>query len=179
MVRAMIVLLLLGSAFLGWRYTQQQAVLEEYEAAVVEGGSLDKAIADTQELAHKYHQLQDLAARQGTKTSDSSSSVFQQLQSVAQIPKVAFGNLSVSKPRERTNRQGFVDATYSVEHQDSKEAVRRDRIANFFFELEQSKRRYRVTSLTLSIDGKVDDDEVPETDEWDVKFELTERKEKK
>lgn len=178
MVRVMILLLFAGSAWLGWNYTQQQKLLERYEAAVVPDGPIDDTIYDTQVAAYKYRQLQDLAASEGKKVDNSSEqSMFRKVQQVAQSPKIAFGGVKVSKPSSKQNREGYVDYIYRVEHNDSKENVKRDRVANFFYELERSHRSLKITGIEMRLADKVKPREIP-VDLWDVEFEVTVRTEK-
>ena len=58
MVRVMIVLLLAGSAVLGWIAYKQTQEIERYETALVEGGEVDETIRSIQEKAFKYNQPQ-------------------------------------------------------------------------------------------------------------------------
>lgn len=179
MVRVMILLLLAGSAWLGWNYTQQEKTLEAYEAAIVPDGPIDQTIRATQVAAYKYRALQDLAANGGAKIDNSTeASVFSKIQAIAQIPQISFGGMTVSKPSAKTHREGYLDSVYHVEHRDSKEAVKRDRLANFFYKLERSHRSMKVTSIDLSLAKKAKPTEIP-VDEWDVEFDVIVREEKK
>lgn len=177
MVRVMIVLLLLGSAYLGWNYSQQKETLARYEAAIAPDGPIEEEIYSTQIAAHKFSQLQGLAGSQLKKIGDSSeSSIFTQVQEVAQLPEVSMGGFSVSKPSRKSNREGFTDMIYRIEHLDTKEAVQRDRLANFFFKLERSHRSMKVTGVEVKLADRAKPTEIP-ADLWDVEFEVTIREE--
>jgi len=179
MIRVMIVLLLAGSAFLGWKYKQHEAVLARYQAALEPDGEIERRMRSTQRLAFEYAQLQRAAARSGGKIDASSnSSVFNKIQTIAQMDDVAFGSISVSEPRERENLDGYQDIKYQVEHSDSKHYVDRARLANLFYQLEQSHRSLKVTGLTIRSAPKTPaPSEIP-NDEWDVDFEITLREKK-
>lgn len=180
MIRAMILLLLVGSAYLGWNYQQQQATLQRYELALQEGGEIDRLMRQTQEDAYRAAQAQKIVERGGSKLdSGDESGVFNKVQTIAQMPNVAFGSIKVSKPNKKENVDGFVDSTYRIEHADSKQFVDRARIANLFYQLEQSHRSLKITSLVVKTATRNPSVSEPPVDEWDVEFDLTIREPEK
>lgn len=180
MIRAMILILLAGSAYLGWNYTQQKATLERYEAALAPDGEIEQLMRQTQSQAYRYAQLQKLSERGGKRIdAGDEGSVFTKVQTIAQMQNVAFGSIKVQKPRRKENVDGFVDTTYSIEHTDSKQFVDRARIANLFYQLEQSHRSLKVTGVTVKTGARNPSASEPPEDLWDVEFDLTIREKEK
>lgn len=180
MIRAMILLLLVGSAVLGWNYKRQQATLQRYDTALQEGGEIDQAMRLTQQYAYQVAQQQKLVERGGKKLdSGDEGGIFNKVQTIAQMPNVAFGSISVSKPSRKENLDGYDDSTYRIEHQDSKQFVDRARIANLFYQVEQSHRSLKITGLTIKTAARSPSPSVPPEDQWDVEFDLTIREKEK
>ena len=174
MVRVMIVLLLAGSAVLGWLAYKQTQEIARYEAALAEGGEVDETIRSIQEKAFKYTSLKDREESEGMKgAADDQVSVAGYLRKKAQDPKVKWGNINVSEPDDKRNRDGYTDYTYRVSHSDGTAAVSRNHIANMFFLIERDLRRMKVTGIRLdTADTKADEHEVP-ADEWRVRFDVS------
>lgn len=169
MVRVMIVLLLAGSAVLGWIAYKQFQEIDRYEAALAEGGEVEETIRSIQEKAFKYSSLKEREESEGMKgAAKDQTEVALYLRAKAQDQFVNWGNINVGKPDEHMNRDGYQDIVYRVEHSDKDAAVSRNHIANMFYLIERDLRRMKVTSVDIEPAEKSAPHEVPE-DRWKVK----------
>lgn len=179
MVRIMIILLVLGSGYLGWRAWEQHKQIEQYEIAMADGGQVDKDIAQIQKLAFSYTNLMRMNAQEGIKGDPTEqSSISQYVREVAQRDDVQWGAVSVGSPKSSPVKIGntqYEDTTYRVEHSDSKDIVGRGNIANLFWLLERGSTKLKVTRIEVTPANKAKENEIPD-DEWDVEFDVTVRR---
>lgn len=179
MVRIMIVLLLLGSAFLGWRAYTQDKEIKRYEAALAPGGEVDATIEKIQKKAFLYTSYTERQLNEGMKgASDDQDSVDTYLRRKAQGDRVEWGNIKIDKPKPQYNREGYVDYTYRVTHQDGKMRVSKKRIANMLFTIERDSRKMKVTRLSVRTGDSYKDEDIPE-DSWRVDFDVSLRERNK
>lgn len=176
MVRIMIVLLLLGSAFLGWKVYEQREEIKTYEAAMAPGGQVEKDIKMIQSLAFSYTGLNKAKEQEGIKGDvTDQSSIAEYVRRLCQGDNVQWGSVSVGKAKDRDNVKGYVDYSYQIEHSDKDDAVRRGNIANLFWLLERGSSKLKVTDIKLDPAGKrKPPHEIPE-DLWNVEFDVTVR----
>lgn len=171
MVRIMIVLLLAGSAVLGWLGYQQQKVIDRYEAAVQEGGEVETLAEDILKRGFQYTAYKERSAKEGVK-GNGADSVQTYVYEIARRRAVLWGNPTISKPRTTGNLKGYSDTNYAVSSKEKGVAFERAQIANFFYLIEQESRKMRVTSLDVRCAStKTKPHEIPE-DRWTADFTL-------
>lgn len=176
MVRAMIVLLLLGSCFLGWNYMRQAKILETYEKTLAPGDDVEGYVTQTQARAHDYA----LALKQAEDENVDATrdeGVILRIRKVAQSDSVKWGGLYKSKERTKgqtVDGKKYEDTTYSIRHEDNKHTVSRQRIAHLFYLLE-GLRNLHVTRIDISQAKAPKPGDIP-VDEWKCDFDVVERK---
>jgi len=174
MVRIMIILLLAGSAFLGWRAMQQQTVIDRYEAAIAEGGDVERRAKSILENAHRYTALKERSAKEGMK-GRGTNSVSSYVREIAQRRNVLWGAIKIGRPQERTQLAGYDDMIYKITPQEKNAYFDRSRIANFLYLLEQESRKLRVTNIDVRLSEKsIKPHEIPQ-DQWVVDVTVTTR----
>ena len=172
MVRIMIVLLLAGSAVLGYLVLEQRKVLGRFDAALARGGDVERLSEEVLQRGYQYSQYKERSAREGVKGSGDDS-VATYVYEIAARNAVLWGNPNITKPRSSTQLTGYTDTTYSIDPKEKDAWFDRARIANFFFLLESESRRMRITNIDLRpAQRNVAPHEVPE-DRWTVDFQLT------
>ena len=175
MVRIMIVLLLLGSAFLGWNYTRQAKLLERYETELAPKGRVSVAVVATQNDAHRYASgLKQAEDENISSTAD--EGVVLRIRKVAQGKTVLWGGIYSSKARAVQNSVGkkkYVDTVYRIKHEDNKHTVDRTRIAHLFYLLE-GLRNLHVTGIEISPSKSPKPGQIP-ADDWTCEFEVRQR----
>lgn len=177
MVRMMIVLLVLGSGFLGWRALQQQARIDELDAALARGGDVERLVQKIQERAYTYTQYQNRKLEEGVKGEVNEGSMAVFVRKWAQDKDVLWGNVTVNKADDDAvtiNNKNYRDTSYRVDPRDKNQWFDRNRIANFMYILESKSRKVKVTELNIELAEKADEHEVPQ-DKWEVDFKLTVR----
>ena len=183
MVRIMIVALLLGSIFLGWRAWNQNAEIQRYEEALAPGGLVEETVEDIQRMAFQYTQYKERAATEGVKGSGDEGSIAEYVRGHAQGSKVQWGGVKIGAAKARTTSVGskqYKDTTYKVTPQEKDQTYDRHRIANLFYLLEKESRKLKITAIDIKVADKTLPHEIP-NDAYDVDFSLTvrERAEKK
>ncbi|MEC8496092.1 MAG: hypothetical protein VXZ39_14270 [Planctomycetota bacterium] len=175
MVRIMIVLLVLGSSFLGWKVLEQREEISLYESAMAPGGQVEQDMTVIQDAAYKYTSRNKLKEQEGIKGDiTDQGSIAEYVRRLCQGDNVQWGAVSIGKARDAPNLKGYTDFTYTVEHSDKKDAVGRGNIANLFWLLERGSSKLKVTEIHIDAAGKSKPHEIPE-DSWNVDFEVTVR----
>jgi len=175
MVRIMIVLLVLGSCFLGWKVLEQREEISLYEAAMAPGGQVEQDMTVIQDAAYKYTSRKKLKEQEGIKGDvTDQGSIAEYVRRLCQGDNVQWGAVSIGKARDAANLKGYTDFTYKVDHSDKKDAVGRGNIANLFWLLERGSSKLKVTKIQIDAVGKAKPHEIPE-DSWNVGFEVTVR----
>ena len=172
MVRIMIVLLVLGSGFLGWTAYKQDQRLDYLRKALAKGGLVPKTAANIQQNSENYAMYKDRAASDGLKDAD--PGVY--IQSAASNPNVNIGRVDYT-PGSKEHSRGIVDRTFRIEPNDRKAQFPRLNIANFLYKLEEDSRRVKVTMVDLSPSTKVGEGERPQ-DLWKLTAEISIRERK-
>ena len=177
MVRIMIVALLIGSAFLGWRAWEQHGEITRYEEALAPGGFVEKTVENIQRKAYQYTQYKERSATEGVKGSGDQGSIAEYVRRHAQGSKVQWGGVKVGKAKEKVvslDGKSYKDTSFKVTAQEKDETYDRHRIANFFYLLEKESRKLKITDISLSTAGKTLSHEIP-NDAYKVEFTLTTR----
>ncbi len=175
MVRIMIVLLVLGSGFLGWKVFEQREEINLYQSAMAPGGQVEQDMTVIQDAAYKYTSRRKLKEQEGIKGDvTDQGSIAEYVRRLCQGDNVQWGAVSIGKARDSNNLKGYTDFTYGVEHSDKKDAVGRGNIANLFWLLERGSSKLKVTEIHIDAVGKSKPHEIPE-DSWNVDFEVTVR----
>ena len=174
----MIVLLLAGSAFLGWRAMQQQKTIDRYEAAMAPDGEVEQLAQRILKRAHTYSQYKERSAKEGVK-GDGADRVNSYIFEIAARRNVIWGNPKIGKPRESRPLTGFTDSVYSITPAEKNASAGRNQIANFFFLLEDESRKLKITNIDLRLATKnVKPHEIP-PDLWAVDLSVTMRERSK
>jgi hypothetical protein len=172
MVRIMIVLLVLGSGFLGWTAFKQQQRIEFLRAALAPNGLVPKTVASIQQNAETYANYKDRAASDQLKDQD--PAVY--IRGLAGHPNINIGRVDVNMAEVEAGR-GISQRNYRIEPNDAKATFDRRNIANFLYKLEEDSRRVKVTSIELNQPGKVDEGGRP-GDLWRLKATISMRERK-
>lgn len=160
MVRIMIVLLVLGSAFLGWMAFKQHQRIQFLRSALAPDGLVPKTVASIQQNAENYANYKDRAASDQLKDQD--PSVY--IRGLAGHPNINIGRVDVNMKETEAGR-GISQRDYRIEPNDAKATFDRRNIANFLYKLEEDSRRVKVTSISLTPATKVDEGGRPQ-DLW-------------
>lgn len=175
MVRIMIVLLVLGSGFLGWKVYEQREEIKTYESAMAPGGQVESDITTIQKAAFNYTSRNELKKQEGIEGDvTEQASVAGYVRALCQGDNVQWGAVKIGKARDSNNLKGYTDYTYQVDHSDKNDAVGRGNIANLFWLLERGSSVLKVTEVHIDAVGKSKPHEIPE-DLWNVEFEVTVR----
>lgn len=177
MVRIMIVVLLLGSAVLGWLAWENSAEIKRYEEALRPNGVVEKTVEQIQKNAFLYTQYKERAAIEGIKGDGGDDSIAGYVRGQAQDSHVLWGGVSVGagKPKDtKIDKKTYLDTRYRVEAQEKDRAYSRNQIANFFYLLERDSLKMKITDLTIKSSGKTQAHEIPQ-DQYDVDFTVTVR----
>lgn len=177
MVRIMIVALLIGSAFLGWRAWEQQGEINRYEEALKPNGLVEKTVERIQRKAYQYTQYKERSATEGVKGAGDEGSIAEYVRGHAQGAKVQWGGVKIGKAKEKIasiGKKSYKDTSYKVTAQEKDQTYDRHRIANLFYLLEKESRKVKITDINLSTAGKTLSHEIP-NDAYDVDFTLTVR----
>lgn len=177
MVRIMIVALLIGSAFLGWRAWEQHGEIKRYEEALKPNGFVEKTVESIQSRAYQYTQYKERSAAEGVKGSGDVDSISGFVRKHAQGANVQWGGVKVGKAKEKistVNKKSYKDTSYKVTPQEKDQTYDRHRIANLFYLLESKSRKLKITDIDISVAGKTLAHEIP-ADAYDVDFTLTVR----
>lgn len=177
MVRIMIVALLLGSIFLGWRAWNQNAEIKRYEEALAPGGLVEDTVEDIQRMAYQYTQYKERSATEGVKGSADESSIAEYLRGHAQGSKVQWGGVKIGAAKGRTTtvkKKQYKDTTYKVTPQEKDQTYDRHRIANYFYLVEKESRKLKITDIDIKVAGKTLPHEIP-NDAYDVDYSVTTR----
>ncbi len=177
MVRIMIVALLLGSIFLGWRAWTQHNEIQRYEEALAPGGLVEKTVERIQRRAFQYTQYKRRSATEGVKGAADQGSIAEYVRGHAQGSKVQWGGVKISAAKSRTttvDKKQYKDTTYKVTAQEKDQTYNRLRIANLFYLLEQKSRKLKITDISITVADKTLPHEIP-NDAYDVDFALTVR----
>ncbi|MFT6109837.1 MAG: hypothetical protein ACJA2W_002760 [Planctomycetota bacterium] len=180
MVRIMIVALLLGSAFLGWRAWEQHGEINRYEAALAPKGLVEKTVERIQKKAFIYTQYKERSANEGIKGGSDTGSIAKYIREHAQDSRVLWGGVSIGAAKEKgatVGKKNYTDTSYKITPQEKDQSHNRQRIANFFYLLEKDSRKLKITDLEFRSAGKSKPEEVP-NDLYDVELTLTVRERK-
>jgi len=172
MVRIMIVLLVLGSAFLGWTaYKQHQRILY-LRSALAPDGFVPRTVASIQQNAENYANYKDRAATDQLKDDD--PSVY--IRGLAGHPNINIGRVEVAWKGSEVGR-GISQNDYRIEPTDAKATFDRRNIANFLYKLEEDSRRVKVTFVSLTPATKVEEGGRPQ-DLWRMTAAISTRERK-
>jgi hypothetical protein len=160
MVRIMIVLLVLGSGFLGWTAYKQHQRIQFLRSALAPGGLVPKTVANIQQNAENYATYKDRAASDQLKDDD--PSVY--IRGLAGHRNINIGRVDVDKKEIEAGR-GISQFNYTIEPNDAKMTFDRRNIANFLYKLEEDSRRVKVTMVNLTPATKVEEGGRPQ-DLW-------------
>ncbi len=177
MVRIMIIALLIGSAFLGWRAWEQQSEINYYEDALKPNGLVEKTVESIQSRAYMYTQYKERSVNEGVKGAGDEDSISVYVRKHAQGDKVRWGGVKVGKAKESivtVGKKSYKDTSYKMTPQEKDQTYDRHRIANLFYLLEKESRKVRVTDIDIKVAGKTLPHEIP-SDAYDVDFTLTVR----
>lgn len=160
MVRIMIILLVLGSCFLGWTAYRQHQRIQYLRSALAPDGLVSKTAASIQHNAERYADLKDRAASDLLKDED--PAVY--IRELAGHPNINIGRIDVSSAEVEAGR-GITQRNYRIKPSDPKQTFDRRNIANFLYKLEEDSRRVKVTYIKLDPASKVEEGGRPQ-DLW-------------
>jgi hypothetical protein len=172
MVRIMIVLLVLGSGFLGWTAYKQHQRIQFLRAALAPNGIVPKTVASIQQNAEEYALYKDRAASDQLKDQDPASYI----RGLAGHPNINIGRLELDRTEDEPAR-GINQLNYRIEPNDSKTTFDRRNIANFLYKLEEDSRRVKVTYIEMNPATKIDEGARPQ-DTWRMKATISMRERK-
>lgn len=172
MVRIMIVLLVLGSGFLGWTAFKQQQRIEFLRTALAPDGLVPKTVASIQQNAETYAIYKDRSASDQLKDQD--PAVY--IQGLAGHPNINIGRVDVKFSETEAGR-GITQRNYPIEPSDAKATFDRRNLANFLYKLEEDSRRVKVTSVELTPATKMEEGARPQ-DLWRMKATISMRERK-
>lgn len=173
MVRIMIVLLVLGSCFLGWTAHKQQQRIQFLRSALAPNGLVPKTVASIQQNAENYANYKDRAASDQLKDQD--PSVY--IRALAGHPNINIGRVEVNFTESESGR-GVSQRNYQITPTESRATFDRRNIANFLYKLEEDSRRVKVTSIELNnASSRVEPGARPQ-DLWQLKATISMRERK-
>jgi len=160
MVRIMIVLLVLGSLFLGWTAYKQQQRIQYLRSALAPDGLVPKTVASIQQNAENYANYKDRAASDQLRDQD--PAVY--IRGLAGHPNINIGRVDVNMSEVEAGK-GVNQRTFRIEPNDAKATFDRRNIANFLYKLEEDSRRVKVTYIELNPATKIEEGGRPQ-DLW-------------
>lgn len=168
LARVIILLGLLGSAYLGWigleRHQEVSALRETFRLQV------PKLAMDHQELSLLNSKLaRDIKGDQFIGNESPESYV----RYCADNPAVQLGEVTTDLS-SRPGPSGTIDNKITIRPVDAKKAFTHAQVAAFLYRLEADSNQIKVTNLTYRLQGKVKPDEIP-GDAWTFEATITNR----
>ena len=174
--RAMILVCLLSSCYLGYRVWDNQEKIQDGSLSLQESGRVERLVQEIQSLSKQFTQLAVKAENEGLLKGKENPITY--INGIAAEDRVEIGRVEV-KVNERQFSTSMVDNVFSISPAAKNAKYLMTNIANFLFTLEANSRRVRVTELridALNRDGKtrIADDEYP-SDYYQFSCKLTSR----
>jgi hypothetical protein len=168
LARAIILLGVLGSAYLGWiGWERHQEVSFLRETFQVQVPNLAKAHQELSLLNSKL--ARDIKGDQFIGNESPESYV----RYCADNPAVQLGEVTTDLS-SRPGPSGTIDNKITIRPVDTKRAFTHAQVAAFLYRLEADSNQIKVTNLTYRLQGKTKPDEIP-GDEWTYEATITNR----
>lgn len=171
----MIVLLVLGSAYLGWMAYGQRQTLNTLRANLAQGGLVPKTVAEIQQSAELYTLYKDRGASDALLKGG--EDMLSYINQIASHQHVNVGRVDIDPARESDIGKDVSERTYRVTPNDQKATFGRLNIANFLFKLEEDSPRVKVTQIEIKPKDNPKVGERPQ-DEWQLKLSVSKRSRK-
>jgi hypothetical protein len=169
LARTIILMSLLGSAFLAWKGWHSHKELVELRTALT--ASVPKLVADIQELSEVHTKL--MRDKEGDKfLSQATPELY--IRQVGDKPNLKMGDMTLD-PRKDYPVKGLIDQKYRIVPDKREREFSRGKIALFLYYLEAESRRIKVTDAEFILsDSKTKPHELPR-DSWTFTAEVTSR----
>jgi len=163
------VVLSLALGLYGW---QQQSELSERKDELTKRAP--ELVKQLQDAGRKHTQLSKNRTLENLGAGQDNLRTYANKQGLAD--RVDIGDLEMTMSNDKnTGLPGVEDKKLRIKPQDPKKDFSRTKIANFFYKLEESSKRVRITDLEITLlDTRVKKHEVPE-DKWTYECEITSR----
>jgi hypothetical protein len=165
--RAVILVMLLASAVLGYFVWQRTTRLHQIERELV---MVKSRVRETQQLALQLNDLQRLSEREGL-VGEADPEFY--IRGVASQDRVQIGQVDTSVSTS-TPMRGVEDKKYKITPSNKNARYSRTQIGNFLYKLEADSRRVRVTHIRITPVSRVKPGEIG-PDVWTFEAEITSR----
>jgi hypothetical protein len=179
--RAMIVIFLLASVYLGYeayagvaRVEQARARLGLDEAGVPMVGPNAPVHDLLRRIVHqakRYTDFKEQLASDGMEHEDNLQSY---IRNVAVHQKIGLGRINVTTQPTKSIFKGSQDREFRIRHKDTKADFSRLQACNFMFKLEDGSNRIRVTEFRMSAADRTEPEDIP-NDRWTFECKVTMR----
>lgn len=179
--RAMIMVFLLASAYLGYeayagvaRVDQARTRLGLDEAGVPMAGPNAPVHDLLRRIVHqakRYTDFKEQLASDGMEHEDNLQSY---IRNVAVHQKIGLGRINVTTQPTKSIFKGSQDREFRIRHKDAKADFSRLQACNFMFKLEDGSNRIRVTEFRMSAAERTEPESIP-NDRWTFECKVTMR----
>jgi len=172
LARTIILLAVLGSAFLGYSNFKGRAKLEHLETSLAT--TVPRTVANIQILSQQYSKLISVRDKEGLSRNDSPESY---IRGKADEKGAELGLVDIT-PSSSEFGKGVEDEKYRVKPLDKNAEYTRDQIAYFMWKLEEGSRRLKITDIDLQLAKRkgLKNRDIPE-DLWTFSIQTTTRQE--
>jgi hypothetical protein len=179
--RAMIVIFLLASVYLGYEAYAGAAKVDEARDRLGLDGEGVPMGAPTAPVHNLLRRIVDQAKRYTDFKEQLASDGMQQeanlqsyIRNVAKHAKIGLGRIDVNVSPTKSIFKGSEDREFRIRHKDNKADFSRLQLCNFMFKLEDGSNRIRVTEFKMSNAERTEPEDIP-NDRWSFDCKVTMR----
>ena len=169
--KALILVCLMGSAYLGWKAWKGQQAIQGLEVALAQGGQVEKLVREIQQLADEYT---DLYRQREGDDMQAITDPNSYIRGIASSKNIELGPTDIDPRRVPVGRD-IVDRQYKISPKDRAATFDLIQIANFLYTLEARSHRVRVTRIKINSPGRVQPHEYPPENDWVFDCTITSR----